>query len=51
MRGVVHTDAIETVVFRHQEGNEGEKNGVKRGFGGFFGAKLLKRWAQHQPFP
>jgi hypothetical protein len=46
MRGVVHVDAIETEVFRHQEGNEGEKNGVKRGIGGLFGAKLLKRQGQ-----
>jgi len=43
MRGVAQSDAIETVVFRHEEGNEGEKNGVKRGIGAFFGAKLLKR--------
>jgi hypothetical protein len=43
MRGVAQSDAIETVVFRHEEGNEGEKNGVKRGFGAFCGAKLLKR--------
>jgi hypothetical protein len=43
MRGVAQSDATETVVFRHEEGNEGEKNGVKRGFGGFCGGKLLKR--------
>jgi hypothetical protein len=43
MRRVSQIDATETVVFRHEEGNEREKNGVKRGFGGFFGAKLLKR--------
>jgi hypothetical protein len=32
-----------TALVRHQEGNEGEKNGVKRGNGGFYGGKLLKR--------
>ena len=46
MPGVGQIDAIETVTFRHAEGNEGEKNGVKRGNGGFFGAKLLKRQGQ-----
>ena len=42
MRGVGHTDPIETVPFKHEEGNEGEKNGVKRGFRAFYGGKLLK---------
>ncbi len=43
MRGMGHSDPIETVYVTHEEGNEREKNGVKRGFGGFYGAKLLKR--------
>jgi hypothetical protein len=43
MRGMSQSDAIESVRFRHVEGNEGKKNGVKRGNGGFFGGKLLKR--------
>ncbi len=43
MRGMGHDDAIESMTFRHVEGNEGVKNRVKRGNGGFFGAKLLKR--------
>jgi hypothetical protein len=43
MRGVGQIDAIESVTFRHAEGNEGKKNGVKRGNAGFFGGKLLKR--------
>ena len=43
MRGMGHSDAIESVTFRHEEGNEGVKNGVERGIGGFYGAKLLKR--------
>jgi len=43
MRGVSQIDAIESVPFRHEEGNEGEKIGVKRGIGAFCGAKLLKR--------
>jgi hypothetical protein len=34
---------METALVTHQEGNEGEKNGVKRGNGGFYGGKLLKR--------
>ncbi len=46
MRGTGHSDPIETVAVRHAEANEGEKNGVKRGTGGFFGAKLLKRWGR-----
>ena len=37
MRGVGQIDAIESVTFRHEEGNEGEKNGVKRGNQAFFG--------------
>ncbi len=43
MRGVGQIDAIESVTFRHAEGNEGEKIGVKRGIGGFYGVKLLKK--------
>jgi hypothetical protein len=43
MHGVAHSDAIETVVFRHEEGNEGQKNRVKRGNKAFCGAKLLKK--------
>jgi len=43
MRGMGHSDAIESVTFRHEEGNEGVKNGVKWGIGGFYGAKLLKK--------
>jgi hypothetical protein len=38
-----HSDPIETVTFKHEEGNEGEKIGVKRGNGAFYGGKLLKR--------
>jgi hypothetical protein len=34
---------METGLVTHQEGNEGKKNGVKRGNGGFYGGKLLKR--------
>jgi hypothetical protein len=43
MRGMTHNDRIETATVRHAEGNEGKKIGVKRGFGAFYGAKLLKR--------
>ena len=43
MRGMGHCDLIESAIFRHEEGNEGEKNGVKRGFRAFYGAKLLKK--------
>ena len=43
MRVVGQIDAIESVTFKHAEGNEGKKNGVKRGNAGFFGGKLLKR--------
>jgi hypothetical protein len=43
MRGVGQIDVIESVTFKHEEGNEGEKMGVERAFGGFFGGKLLKR--------
>jgi hypothetical protein len=43
MRGVGQVDAIESVTFRHAEGNEGEKIGVKRGIRGFYGVKSLKR--------
>jgi hypothetical protein len=42
MRGIGHSDPIETVKVTHEEGNEGEKIGVKRGIGGFYGVKLLK---------
>jgi hypothetical protein len=43
MRGMGHADPMETALVTHQEGNEGEKNGVKRGNWGFYGGKLLKR--------
>src|SRR5208337_3912030 len=43
MRGMGQTHAIESVTFRHEEGNEGWKNGVKRGNRAFYGANLLKR--------
>ena len=43
MRGIGHSDPIETVAFKHEEGNEGEKIGVKRRIGAFYGGKLLKR--------
>jgi hypothetical protein len=39
-------DAIESVTFRHEEGNEGKKIVVKRRIGGLFGGKLLKRKGQ-----
>jgi hypothetical protein len=42
IRGVGHVEVIESGTFRHAEGNEGEKIGVKRGIGGFYGVKLLK---------
>jgi hypothetical protein len=32
-----HSDPIETVAFKHEEGNEGEKIGVKRGILAFYG--------------
>jgi hypothetical protein len=32
-----HSDPIETVAFKHEEGNEGKKIGVKRGIGAFYG--------------
>jgi hypothetical protein len=38
-----HSDPIETVPFKHEEGNEGEKIGVKRRIVAFYGGKLLKR--------
>jgi hypothetical protein len=38
-----HSDPIETVVFKHEEGNEGVKIGVKRRIAAFYGGKLLKR--------
>jgi hypothetical protein len=37
-----HSDPIETVAFKHQEGNEGVKIGVKRRIAAFYGGKLLK---------
>src|ERR1019366_9722162 len=43
MRGMGHADPMETAPVTHQEGNEGKKNGVKRGNRGFYGGKLLKR--------
>ncbi len=43
MRGMGHSDPMETGLVTHQEGNEGEKNGVERGNRGFYGGKLLKR--------
>ena len=43
MRGMGHSDPIETVAFKHEEGNEGVKIGVKRRIGTFYGGKLLKR--------
>jgi len=46
MRGVGHTDAIESVTFKHAEGNEGEKIAVERRNPAFFGGKLLKRLGQ-----
>jgi len=48
MRGMTHNDRIETATVRHAEGNKGEKIGVKRGFGAFDGAKLLKRQGENQ---
>jgi hypothetical protein len=38
-----HSDPMEMAQVTHQEGNEGEKNGVERGNRGFYGGKLLKR--------
>jgi hypothetical protein len=49
MRGVGEIDAIESVTFRHEEGNEGEKIGVERGNGAFYGAKLLKKQGTDGP--
>jgi hypothetical protein len=43
MRGMGHSDPIETVTFKHEEGNEGEKIGVERRIRAFYGGKLLKR--------
>ena len=43
MRGIGHSDPIETVTFKHEKGNEGVKIGVKRRIGAFYGGKLLKR--------
>jgi len=48
MRGMGQIDAIESVTLRHVEGNEGEKNGVKRGNRAFFGGKLLKRQGRNR---
>src|ERR1700722_8766642 len=42
MRGLAHIHPIESAIVRHEEGNEGEKIGVKRRFAAFYGAKLLK---------
>jgi hypothetical protein len=47
MRGIGQCDAIESVTFRHAEGNERKKNEVKRGIAAFYGCKLLKRQAEH----
>jgi hypothetical protein len=44
VRGSIHLDAIESVTFRHEEPNEGEKNRVERGNQAFCGCKSLKRW-------
>jgi len=43
MRGIGQGDPIETVTFKHEEGNEGKKIGVKRRIVAFYGGKLLKR--------
>jgi len=51
MRGMGHSDPIETVTFKHEEGNEGEKTGVKRGIGAFYGGKLLKRQGRREAAP
>jgi hypothetical protein len=40
---LVRVDAIESVTFRHEEGNEREKIGVKRRIMAFYGCKLLKK--------
>jgi hypothetical protein len=47
MRGMGHSDPIETVTFKHEEGNEGVKIGVKRRIGAFYGGKLLKRQGEY----
>jgi hypothetical protein len=42
------------VTFKHEEGNEGEKIGVKRRIGAFYGGKLLKRqgrWTDPGTYP
>jgi hypothetical protein len=44
-----HFDPIESAPFRHEEGNEGAKNGVERGIVTFYGAKLLKKNEQPKP--
>jgi hypothetical protein len=49
-----HSDPIETVTFKHEEGNEGEKIGVKRRIAAFYGGKLLKRqggWTDSETYP
>jgi len=54
MRGMGHSDPIETVTFKHEEGNEGEKIGVKRRIAAFYGGKLLKRqggWTDPETHP
>jgi hypothetical protein len=44
MPRVGQSDAIESVMFKHEEGNEGKKIRVKRGFWTLYGtAKLLKK--------
>ena len=54
MRGMGHSDPIETVPFKHEEGNEGEKIGVKRRIRAFYGGKLLKiqgGWTDPNTYP
>jgi hypothetical protein len=49
-----HSDPIETVTFKHEEGNEGGKIGVKRRIRAFYGGKLLKRqgrWTDLGTYP
>src|ERR1700674_2519473 len=46
--GLAHSHPIESAIVRHEEGNEGEKIGVKRRFAAFYGAKLLKRMGTGQ---
>jgi hypothetical protein len=54
MRGMGHSDPIETVALKHEEGNEGVKIGVKRRIAAFYGGKLLKRQGEgliSAPYP